>query len=113
MSDGGGRTTSTTRTFLAGGSSPLTAAPSSASFSAAVRLRPLVDLGFSSPSAAGSFTFFVRGFAGAFLGAGSGLGCSLIRLERRGSAVVSVVAAAFRGIVECARGVVVRGVGGW
>ena len=99
MSDGGGRTTYTTRTFLAGGSSPLTAAPSSASFSAAVRLRPLVDLGFSSPSAAGSFAFLERGFAGAFLGAGSGLGCSLMREERRGSTLESAGAAALRGIV--------------
>ena len=96
---GGDKTTR--RTFFAGGSSPLTAAsPSSPSFSAAVRLRPLVDLGFSSPSAAGSLAFFVRGFAGAFFGAGgSGLGCSLIRLERRGSAAVSEDAAALRGIV--------------
>ncbi len=98
------------RTFFAGGPSPLTAgAPSSASFSVAVRLRPFDDLGFSSPSAAGSLIFLDRGLAGAFLGAGSGLGCSLIRVERRGSAGASEVAVGLRGIVcECA-GLV----GGW
>ena len=105
--------TGTRRTFLAGGSSPLTAgAPSSASFSVAVRLRPLVDFGFSSPSAAGSFTFFERGFAGAFFGAGSGFGWSLMRAERRGSAAVSVDGAALRGMFEmCARVVGERGQG--
>lgn len=94
------------RTFFAGGSSPFTTgASSSASLSAAVRLRPFVDLGFSPPSAAGSFAFLVeRGFAAAFLGAGSDLGRSLMRAERRGSPA-SAGCAAFRGISEGERDV--------
>lgn len=89
-------------TFFAGGSSPFTA--SSASFSGAARLRPLVDLGFSSPSAAGAFSFLERGLAGAFFGAGStGLGRSLMREDRRGSPA-SAEGAAFRGIADGERG---------
>lgn len=98
------------------GSAPLgaSAAASSASRSAAVRFLPLVDLGFSvagvfslfsSPLVgaaslpAAAFVFFDRGFAGAFLGAGSALGWSLMREERRGStAAASAGAAALRGI---------------
>lgn len=68
----------------------------SASLSDAVRFLPFADLGFSSPSAfSAAGAFLALGLAGTFLDATSVLGRSLMRVERRGSAL-SV--AALRGI---------------
>lgn len=80
-------------------SAPLVAG-SSASRSVTVRFLPLVDLGFSATSlfsfSSSDLAFFTLGFTGAFLGAASALGRSLIRAERRGSA--DSVTADLRGI---------------
>jgi len=87
--------------FSASSSGPLT--------SSVVRFFPREDLGLGaacsssagSPSAGGATldaAFLALGLAGALLGR-SGFGCSLMRLERRGSARVSIAAAAaLRGI---------------
>ena len=84
------------RTFFAAGSSA-----ASPLVSGSLRLRPRPDLGFSVSSPSAASAFFARGFAAFFAGAGAGaggLGCSLMREERRGSgASPSVVAAALRG----------------
>ena len=73
-----------TRTFFAGGS------PSSASSAFLFLPRDLGGAEVSSPAGSSSLSalgLLERGFAGAFLGAGSGsnFGCSLMRAERRGA----------------------------
>ena len=95
-----------TRTFFDGGFSASSPGPFTSSV---VRFFPREDFGLGaadspssgSSSAAGATlaaAFLALGLDAAFLG-GSGFGCSLIRLERRGSARVSVAAAAaLRGI---------------
>jgi len=92
--------------FAGGGCASSTAVPfaavaSSASISEAVLFFPFACLGSSALSSvvlSAAFAFFARGFAGAFLLVGSGLGWSLMRAERRGASVAT--AAALRGMLK-------------